>query len=160
MLALGSELVLRGHGKERAVKMEEFYAGPYKTRLKPSEILTEIRIPHLKNCGMAFMRFGRTAVDLGLAKVALALKMDGKQKCSLFRLAIGTATKIPKRIVNAEKLLTGKTLDGSWSDQIAKVIEGEEYVEDWRASSEYRKELCKVLTKRALDKAIEMAGGR
>lgn len=156
LLALEAKLVLRGRGKERMMKMDELYAGPGRTRLKEDEILTEIRVPYVKGCGMAFMRYGRTAVDLGLAKVAIALKMDQRGRCSLFRLAVGAATKVPKRIVRAEKLLTGKTPDESWADQIGQILDGEDYFQDWRASAEYRKQLSKVLAKRALKKAIEM----
>jgi CO/xanthine dehydrogenase FAD-binding subunit len=159
-LVLEALVTLRSHGKERKVKMEDPYTGAFKTCLKPSEMLTEIEIPYFKDCGMAFMRFGRTAVDLGLAKVAVLIKIGPGRKCSLFRLAIGTATKIPKRIKSAERLLIRRNVDETWDDQVAKVLENEEYVNDWRASSEYRMELCKVLSKRALEKAIKMAEGR
>jgi len=156
-LVLGARLTLRRHRKERRVAIEDLYIRPYKTCLNANEMLTEIEIPCLKNSGMAFERFGRTAVDLGLAKVAILIRLGADRKCSLFRLAIGTAMKIPKRIENVEKLLTGKTIDATWSHQIAKMLEDEEYVDDWRASSDYRLEICKVLTKRALEKAVIMA---
>jgi CO/xanthine dehydrogenase FAD-binding subunit len=93
-LVLDAVLTLRSHGKERKVKMENVYTGPYATCVKPNEILTEIQIPYIKDCGMAFERFGRTAVDLGLAKVAVLVKIGPSRKCSLFRLAIGTATEV------------------------------------------------------------------
>lgn len=156
-LVLGARLTLRRHRKERRVTIGDVYIGPYETCLKADEMLTEIEIPYLKSSGMAFERFGRTAVDLGLAKVGILIRIGADRKCSLFRLAIGTATKIPKRVENAEKLLTGKTVDETWPDQIAKMLEHEEYVDDWRASSEYRMDLCKVLSKRALERAVKMA---
>ena len=160
LLVLEALLTLRSRGKVRKVEMEDLYTAPYKTCLKSSEMLTEIQIPYFKDCGMAFMRFGRTAVDLGLAKVAVLIKIGSGRRCSLFRLGIGTATKIPKRIRSVEKLLTGRKVDETWGDQVAKVLEDEEYVDDWRASSQYRMELCKVLSKRALQKAITMAEGK
>ena len=156
LLALEAKLTLRGKGKERIMRMDELYAGPGRTHLREDEILTEIRVPYFKDCGMASMRYGRTAVDLGLAKVTIALKMDQRGRCSMFRLAVGAATKVPKRLVSAEKLLTGKTPDESWADQIGQILDSENYLEDFRASAEYRKQLAKVLAKRALEKALGM----
>jgi carbon-monoxide dehydrogenase medium subunit len=45
LIALDAEVVIRGVGTERVVKVAEFYKGPYTTDLGPSELITEVRIP-------------------------------------------------------------------------------------------------------------------
>lgn len=38
-------MIRGGIGVERTVKVSELYKGPYTTDLKPSELITEVRIP-------------------------------------------------------------------------------------------------------------------
>ena len=45
MIAVGAEVVARGPGGERTIPVRELFDGPFTTKLEPSEILTEIRVP-------------------------------------------------------------------------------------------------------------------
>src|SRR2546429_5429387 len=80
LLALDADLVLRSRSATRTVKAREFFSGPFSTALRPTEILSEIRIPAARpQTGGAYLKLERKVGDFATVAVAVHLQMeDGK----------------------------------------------------------------------------------
>jgi len=141
----------------RTIPIGEFFKGVRKTALTYGEIVTEINIPEL-GAGeyAAYIKHAiRKAMDLAIVGVAAWLKMDGS-KCVDCRIALGAVATTPIRAPQAEQLLIGQELT---DELIAKAgvaaSESCSPISDVRASAEYRKDMIRVFTKRAIKKALE-----
>ena len=157
LMALGASLKLTRVLHERVVPVEDFYKGPGESVLKPEEILTEILIPNLPdNSGGAYIKLmRRNAMDLALVGVAVWLRLDGKT-CIEVRIALGAVAPTPIRAHTTESVLTHKDVDEGLIEEAGKKASQEaKPIDDIRASQAYRKEMIKVLTKRAIKKACE-----
>jgi carbon-monoxide dehydrogenase medium subunit len=68
------------------------------------------------------------------------------------RIALGSVAPTPIRAVNAEKLLVGRKVDESALAEVCEEAAREARpITDVRASAEYRREMCRVLVRRALE---------
>jgi carbon-monoxide dehydrogenase medium subunit len=157
LMALGASLKLTRVLHERVVPVEDFFKAPGESVLKPEEILTEILIPNLPdNSGGAYIKLmRRNAMDLALVGVAAWLRLDGKT-CIEARIALGAVAPTPIRAHTTESVLTHKDVDENLIEEGGKKASQEaKPIDDIRASKAYRKEMIKVLTKRAIKKACE-----
>lgn len=152
MLALGAELVARGKGGERVIPATDFFTGVFETALEPDEVLVEARVPKLgASTGWAYLKANRRAQDWATVGVAaLVHRDDGKVAGASIGLVNMGGT--PLRARAAEDALSG---GASVADAVALVTEGADPPSDHAGSSEYRAHLAQVLTRRALDQAME-----
>ena len=156
LIALGAAVTLAGAKGRRTVDLCEFFTGPSCCVLTPGdEIVTEIVIPEQDTTGSTYIKFGlRRSGALAVVGVAAAVTMAG-DVIEKVRIALGAVYPTPVRAYQAEEFLTGKT----WSDELL-MHAGEESaccslpISDMRASAEYRREMVKVFTRRALKRAI------
>ncbi|OQY00833.1 MAG: hypothetical protein B6I26_06025 [Desulfobacteraceae bacterium 4572_130] len=94
LIALDGIAVLYGSNGERFVKIKDLFVAPYKTILKPDEILKKIIIPkQAQNTGSAYIKFGRrAAMELPLVGIGVLLILDNDLKtCLKARIALGVA---------------------------------------------------------------------
>ncbi len=155
LIALGATIKLVGSNGERMMLLEDFFTGPMKTVIAHNEILAEIVIPDQPSTGSNYIKFGlRRSGALAVVGIAVAVTVNG-EIITESRIAIGAAAPTPMRARAAEDFLRGKTI----SDELladAGVIASNESkpISDIRGSAEYRRDLVRVFTKRALHKAI------
>ena len=143
LLALRGSLVARGPGGERTIPVDEFFTGFLETALAPGEVLTEIRVPAVGSAGWSFQKFNRRAQDWAIVGVAAVL--NGSPGIGLVNMATA-----PVRAAGTEAALAG---GASAADAAAKADEGLDPPADLNASTEYRRHLARVLTRRALEAA-------
>jgi len=161
LLALGAVARLRSAAGAREVSVEQLVARHPTKLLRPGELVVEVVVPRPgRSSGNAFLMFGRTAVDYTMCDVAAALELDGNA-IKAARLAVGGLRPLPVRLPAAEAALVGKepvaaTLAAAAAAATAEV----QVANDFRASREYRRELCGVLVRRALETAAERARSR
>lgn len=157
LIALNASLKIVGLHGERIVPVEDFFTGPKETVRKPNEILAEILVPKPETssagCYLKLMR--RRALDLALVGVAVYLKLDEERKtCKDARIALGAVAPTPIRVPEAEACLVNKPIDDAHISEAARVAATHSRpISDIRASSEYRREMVEVLTRRALTEA-------
>jgi len=155
LLTLDAKLKLVSQKGERLVAIEDFFKGPNQTALD-DEILQEIKIPTPppKSQGV-YRKFGpRRAMDLAIVGVAVLVITDNG-KCKDIRIALGAVAPTPLRAKKAEAVIRGQKLDSELIEKAAQAAAGEaKPIDDHRASAEYRREMVRVLTKRALEQAI------
>ena len=159
MIALGATYVLQG-GKERSVAANQFYKGLYETALARTEILTEIRIPAPPpKSGGAYVKLKRKTGDFAVAAAAVQLALNAKGTVESARIALTNAGLTPVEAVDAARYLVGKTPDDKTIAEAAKLAAAKSQPSaDRRGSVEYKKEMARVLTARALKKAVQRAG--
>jgi carbon-monoxide dehydrogenase medium subunit len=119
--------------------------------------LVEARFPVVTGrTGTAFLEFSRRHGDFAIVAVAAALTLDGKGVCKKVGLGLAGVGPTPIRPAGAEKILTGQTLKDDVIEQAAiKAAEETDPASDVHGSADYRREMVKVFTRRALKKALE-----
>ena len=159
MIALGATYVVRG-AKERTVAANQFYKGLYETALARDEILTEVRIPAPPpKSGGAYVKLKRKTGDFAVAAAAVQLTLGKNGAVESARIALTNAALTPVEAPDAAKYLVGKTPDDKTIAEAAKMAAAKSQPSaDRRGSVEYKKEMARVLTARALKKAVQRAG--
>lgn len=161
LLALDAIVVLESPRGRRKVPLVEFFSRPGKTVLNGA-LLAEIVIPPLPRggrLGWSFQKLGRIQNDIAVVNAAAGLQVDRSRRCTWARIALGAVAPTPMRARKAEALLVGRVLDekavGRASDAVAREVRP---ITDVRSSAEYRREMSRVLTRRALQECAERAG--
>jgi aerobic carbon-monoxide dehydrogenase medium subunit len=161
MLALGAEVTATGPSGERRIPIGAFFTGPFETALRHDELLTEIRVPApVPRSGGAYMKLERKVGDFATAAVAAQVTLAADGTCAAVGIALTNAGLTPIKASQAEAALKGKRPDEAAIKQAAQLAADAAQPEaDLRGSVEYKKDMVRVLTARALRKAIERAGG-
>lgn len=161
LMAYGARVVLSSMEGEREVSLDEFFVGPGKTILRDDEILTQVILDKLPPySGGGYLKLGlRKALEIGLVNVAAYLALERPHgPISEARIVLGAVAPTPRRAVRAEKHLIGKRpAELLFVETGHLAAEESEPIDDFRGSAAYRKEMVKVLTERALQKALHEA---
>ena len=159
MLALGAEVIAIGTKGERRIAIGSFFTGPFATSLKPDEILVEIRIPQpVAKSGGAYLKLERKVGDFATAAVAAQLTLGASGACDQVGIGLTNVGLTPIKATKAEAALKGKAPDETAIKRAAELAaEASEPSEDLRGSVEYKRDLVRVLTARALRRAVERA---
>ena len=162
MLALGAEVVATGPKGERTIPIEKFFTGLFTTALAPDEILTEIRIPiPPPQSGGAYVKLERKVGDFATAASAAQLTLGKNGEVERVGLALTNAGPKPVKATRAEQYLQGRQPDDEAIAEAARLASQDcDPTADRRGSVEYKREMARVLSARALKKAAQRAGGR
>ncbi len=144
LLALDAMFVAQGPAGEREIAAGAFFAGFLETALAPDELLTEIRVPKTGANGFSYQKFNRRAQDWAIVG-ALAVRVDGTSRVALVNMG-----PTPLRATGVEAALVSGASVGEAAEHAA---EGTDPSGDLNASVEYREQLARVLTRRALEAA-------
>ncbi|MBI2917145.1 MAG: xanthine dehydrogenase family protein subunit M [Chloroflexi bacterium] len=159
LLAYGAQARIVGPKGERTVPLDQFFLGPGQTCLLQGDLLAEVLVPESapKTAGVYIKLSPRAAMDCAVVGVAAVVTLeDGK--CKDCRIALGAVAPTPLRPRSAEDLLRGKPLDPGLRERAGQAaMEEAKPITDVRGSAEYRKEMVKVLTRRAVQQAFQRA---
>jgi carbon-monoxide dehydrogenase medium subunit len=160
LFALGAQLKITGLKGERIEPIEKFYVDYRLTSLKRGEMVTGVVLPNpLPGTGTAFFNLVRTHADIAKISAAAAVLVQNGI-CREVRIAIGAAAPTVFRAVKAETLLTGQKITPEVMNEAAETAAGETNpMTDLRSTAGYRKEMARVLVRRALEKGLERAKG-
>jgi carbon-monoxide dehydrogenase medium subunit len=158
MLAYDAELVALGPNGTRTIPIDGFFVDLFENALRHGEILTEIRIPTPgPNSGGAYVKVERKVGDYATSAVAVQLAMDG-DTCTAARIATTNVNPVPIRSRDAEQQLIGNVLIGDVVEAAGQAAAAEcDPSPDLRGSVAYKRDLTRVLTKRAIRKAAGRA---
>ena len=152
---LDAEIRARGKDGERTIDAAAFFRSILTTSLRPDELITEVRLPALgPDWRFGFAEFSRRAGDFALGMALAVLRLDGA-RITEARIGIGGAGDRPLRISEAERTLEG-TMPGPEALAEAGAIAAARVdpFEDLHATAAYRRDLVRVMTKRALERAL------
>jgi carbon-monoxide dehydrogenase medium subunit len=161
MLALGATFVAKGPKGERTISAQDFFTDLYTTLLQPDEILIEIRIPvPSAGNGGAYIKLERKVGDFAIAAVAAQVTLDAKGICGRAGIGLTNVGLVPVQARKAEQSLIGKECTETHIAAAAKLAAEESQPRnDFRGTEEYKRDLVRVLTARALRRAAERAKG-
>jgi len=161
LIAYGASILLRKEKGERLLPLEEFFKGPGQTVKEPQEILCAVILneppPY---SGGGYVKLGvRKALEISLVNVAAFFALDGPSgPIQEARIVLGAVAPVPIRAPSAEAVLMGEKPDDQLFGKAGNAASIDaKPIDDFRASAEYRREMVKVLTKRALKLAYEEA---
>lgn len=161
LMVLGATAQIAGPAGEREVPLGEFCLAPGKTQLQPGELLVSLHIPApIAGSGAAYLRFTpRNEMDIAVAGAGAYVELDGG-RIRVARLALSSVAPTPLAVPAAEALLAGQVPSRAlWDAVAAAVREAAQPISDMRGSAAYRKHLAGVMAGRALNIALERAGG-
>jgi aerobic carbon-monoxide dehydrogenase medium subunit len=159
MLALRAEVVATGPNGTRTIPIDQFFLGLFTTALEPDEILTEIRIPvPPAKSGGSYVKLERKVGDFATAASAVQLTLGAGGEVASVGIALTNAGPTPLRAADAEQYLTGKQPS---ADVIAEAARRASAIAspnaDRRGAIEYKRQMARVLTGRAIQRAIQWA---
>jgi carbon-monoxide dehydrogenase medium subunit len=156
MLAYSAEVVARGPRGTRTIPIDDFFVGLFETALAHDELLTEIRIPTpAAGSGGAYLKIERKVGDYAVSAVAVQLAMSGG-RCTAARVALTNVSTVPMRSTGAEQALIGQELTEAVLEAAGQAAAAEcDPSDDLRGTAEYKRDLTRVLVKRAARKAAE-----
>ena len=158
LMVLDAETIIRGPQGERRKSIMDFFTGPGETILGNDEILTRITLPEIKGKGGGlYLKLGRRkAVDLAIVGIAVYIILEpSDEKISDIRIAISSVAPRPLRVFDAEPILKGEAPEIEAIEKTALIAsQASDPITDVRASKEYRKEMVRVLTIRAIEELI------
>jgi xanthine dehydrogenase small subunit len=150
LIALGSQVVLRGPDGERTLALEDFYLGYQVKDLRPGEFVQGLRVPHPRE-GVAFRTYKlakRFDQDISAVCAAFALSLDGDVVREA-RIAFGGMAATPKRAAQAEACLLGRAWsEAALEEAVAALARDYAPLTDMRASSRYRMQAAQNLLRR------------
>jgi carbon-monoxide dehydrogenase medium subunit len=159
LLALGARAELVGPEGHRSISLDEFFAGPLMTVAGPSEVMEALFVPvPTKGSGSAYCKLPQDASGFALVGVAARIGLAADGTCRTAGIGITGVGFTPYRARAAEELLLGTRLtEADISKAADAALEAVDVAADAYASAEYRAEMCKLFTKRALTAAVAKA---
>jgi len=156
LIALDAEVILSSSRGSRTLPLEDFFIDYYQTALEPAELLTEIRVPPPQRKAWSHIKFTpRSVEDFATVGVALTLRADGG-RCEDVRLGLNSVASTIIRARRAEEVLRGRQIDDAILREMGEIASTEvDPMDDNRGSAEYKREMVKVLVRRAAQEALQ-----
>ena len=151
---LSAEMVAASKRGQRVIAADDFFQGIMTTLLADDEILTEVRLPIISDQSrFGFHEFNRRAGDFAIAMALVTYRLaDGV--IAEPRVGVGGAEARPRRIAEAEATLNGRPLEPKTFQAAAEAAaEAVDPIEDIQADAEYRRDLVRAVTRRALEQS-------
>lgn len=162
LLAMGASVEIADEKQVRNVPLHDFFTFNKKTILKQGELLTRIIIPRpAPGTGACYEKFGlREAGSISVVSVAVKIRVQG-DAISEASVVIGAVAPTPKISEQAIAVLTGKRV-GEFAEGSALLEQAGDAavkdsipIDDIRGGAQFRRDVLKVLAKRAIVRAIE-----
>lgn len=158
LLTLDTTVTVVGADGERVLPLEEFFLGPGRTVMQRGEILTALHIPTYPSALRGeYIKFSpREMMDLAYVGVAVSLVWEPQtRRCQQARIALGAVAPTPMRARQAEALLCHDVVTEELAENVGvEAAQACQPISDVRASAAYRREMVRVLTKRAVLNAV------
>ncbi|HEY5730352.1 MAG TPA: FAD binding domain-containing protein [Anaerolineales bacterium] len=155
---------ITGPNGTRILPVEEFCVEPGKNAMGSGEFLTSISVPTPKEYfGAGYLRFiPRNEMDIAVVGAGASVALDeGGMKFVSAQIALGAVAPTPLLASDAGAFLSGKEIKREYVKEAARMAQSvAKPITDLRGTAEHRKHLVAVLVERALDRAIERAGGK
>lgn len=162
MLALGAQVVATGPSGQRIIPIDQFFSDmTFETTLAPNEMLTELRLPApTEGSGGAYFKLERKVGDYAIAGVAAYITLDAQNNVASAGIGLTNVGPTPIKARDAQQSLIGKPLDDAAIHAAADLAaDASQPTSDTRGPAEYKRDMVRTLTVRALRKARERATG-
>jgi carbon-monoxide dehydrogenase medium subunit len=160
MLAYGATLVARAASGTRTIPIDDFFVGLFESSLRPGELLTEIRIPRPgPGSGGSYLKLERKVGDYAIAAVAVQVTVAGGEVTAA-RIGLTNVGPVPARARDAEAALIGQAPTEAVLEAAGRAAAaGCEPSADLRGQEDYKRDMVRILTRRAIARAVARARG-
>lgn len=161
LLAHDGEVVANGPEGERVIPGEEFFLLPYDNSLAEDELVTEVRVPAATaREGSAYHKLKRKVGDYAMVGIAVRVVLDNDGTIETAGLGMTSVDITNARATSAEAELEGEPPSASLFRAAGEAAMDEANPEtDEHGSVDYKENMVRVLTQRALADAVARAGG-
>jgi carbon-monoxide dehydrogenase medium subunit len=155
-IALDAQVRLVSGRGERMVPVDELARDYYETQIAPDELLTEVVVPvQSPNARSVYIKYlPRTEDDYATVAVAAQAEVDNGQ-CRNLRVALAAAGPTHVHARSVEQALEGNAISAdavrSAADTVAAAVDP---LDDFRGSSDYKRDMAVVFTRRALEQVF------
>jgi carbon-monoxide dehydrogenase medium subunit len=167
ILAVRGTVKATGPAGERSIPIDDFLVDTFQTALKEDELITQVSVPMPPQGGSggAYLKLERKAGDFATVAVAAQLTIEERSDGSFFRQAgVGLAALGAKslRAKDAEACLVGKKVGEETIAKASSAASKECSPADdpLRGSAEYKRDMARLFTRRAIELAVARARGR
>jgi len=153
-VTLGAEMIGQSVKGTRTIAADQFFDGIMTTVLAEDELLIETRLPLLAaDTRFGFYEFSRRAGDYAIAMALVTYRLQGGTIIEP-RVGVGGAEPQPRRMPEAEQALAGQAPTADVFRVAAEAAAGAvDPMADNQASSEFRRDLVRTVTRRALERS-------
>ena len=159
LIVLNATCNIAGPNGEREIPVEDFCTAPGQTVLEKGEMLVSIKIPApQQNSSSYYLRFiPRNEMDIAVVGAGAAVVLDDKkQRIISARIALAAVAPTPLFAEEASELLTDREISDTAIDEAAQAAQAiARPISDMRGTAVQRTHLVGVLTRRALNGAIQ-----
>ena len=159
LIVLNASCVIAGPNGERELSTEQFCTGPGQTALEKGEMLVSLKIPAPEsNSSSFYLRFiPRNEMDIAVVGAGASVTLDdAKQTIVSARISLGAVAPTPLFAEEASALLAGRHVTDAAINEAAEAAQAiARPISDMRGTVEQRTHLVGVLTRRALNGAIQ-----
>jgi carbon-monoxide dehydrogenase medium subunit len=159
LLATGADVVARGPSGERTIPITDFVVDVFTNALADDEMVTEVRIP-VPNApvGGSYQKLERKVGDYATVGVAAHLELAGDGAIANAGLALTAVVPVNTKVNAAEQMLTGQQPSDELFAEAGEIAaQASEPRSDVRGSAEWKRNVVRVFTRRALSAAAEQA---
>jgi aerobic carbon-monoxide dehydrogenase medium subunit len=158
LMALGARVFVAGPSGERWIDVVDLFRGYYETVLANNELIVELVVPPQGKRHADYLKCTTlSADDWPAVGVAVSLEIEGGTVKDA-RIAVSAATERPRSLVRAVEVLRGRPGDEATCKRAGEAAAQElEVLPDGRGSIDYKKQLVRVYTARAIRRTFEAA---
>jgi aerobic carbon-monoxide dehydrogenase medium subunit len=155
LLALEGRVKLVSAKSEREISLADFFVDTFTTALEPGEIIREIIVPvEDQSTGTSYHKVVQKASGFAIVGVAARVR-KANGKIGMVRVGVTGLSGKAYRATNVEKVLEGTAATTADIEKAsALVADGVDANADLHASANYRRQLARVYTARALATAL------
>jgi aerobic carbon-monoxide dehydrogenase medium subunit len=157
LLAIEGSVTARGPNGERTIAAADLFQDYLTTSLAHDEAIADVRLPALEGYGFGYQKFTRRAEDWAMVGVCALVSRGPDGTCDDVRIGLTNMGATPLRATAAENALRGGQLDDtSIAAAAEQADEGTDPPGDLNATTDYKRHLARVLTRRALEEAVSV----
>lgn len=155
--SISALIELRSVRGAREVSADDFFRDIFETALEPDEILTGIRIPVVSSPKQYYEKYRRRLCDWAIVGVAASASIDSSGRISTPRVVLTNVGPKPIRAHATEETLDGREPRLDVLKQASEVAATNVTpTPEINAPTHYKQHLVRVMTMRALAKAIRI----
>ena len=158
LIVLNARVHLKSKQESREMPVQEFITGVKKTAICSDEIITSIEIPIKEGTFSYWMRSAKRNENvISVVSVAAASEIQ-LDRFGASRIALGAVAPTPILAKESSSKLSGSPINPNTIESVSELAAKESKpISDVRASADYRRHLVHVLTKRTINKILDLS---
>ena len=158
LIVLNAKVHLQSKQASRQMPVQDFITGVKRTAIRPDEIVTSVEIPIKEHVFSYWMRSAKRKENvISVVSVAAASEIQSDQ-FGESRIALGAVAPTPILARESSSTLTGSPINPETIELVSRLSAKESKpISDVRAGADYRRHLVYVLTKRTINKVLDLS---